>query len=45
MARIPCLTTAAAALAAATGMADWAAHELSVRSLQSFHAAPVDDRR
>jgi carbamoyl-phosphate synthase large subunit len=45
VARIPCLTTAAAALAAATGMADWAAHELSVRSLQSFHAAPVDDRR
>ena len=29
--------TAAAALAAANGMADWAASELRVRSLQSFH--------
>ncbi|MGH2684060.1 MAG: carbamoyl-phosphate synthase large subunit, partial [Actinomycetota bacterium] len=35
--RVPCLTTAAAALAAANGMADWAAHELRVRSLQEYH--------
>jgi carbamoyl-phosphate synthase large subunit len=34
---IPCLTTAAAALAAAGGIADWARHGLSVRSLQEFH--------
>ncbi|MFN8037928.1 MAG: carbamoyl-phosphate synthase large subunit [Acidimicrobiales bacterium] len=34
---VPLLTTAAAAEAAANGMADWAAHELQVRSLQSFH--------
>ncbi len=37
MNRIPCLTTAAAARAAAAGIADWSAHELSVRSLQEFH--------
>jgi carbamoyl-phosphate synthase large subunit len=37
--RIPCITTVAAAVAAATGMADWASHELSVRTLQEFHAA------
>ena len=35
---VPCLTTAAAALAAAGGIADWARHGLSVRSLQEFHA-------
>ncbi len=35
---VPLLTTAAAALAAANGMDDWAEHELRVRSLQSFHA-------
>ena len=34
---IPCLTTAAAALAAAAGVADWSAHGLRVRSLQEFH--------
>jgi carbamoyl-phosphate synthase large subunit len=34
---VPCLTTAAAALAAAGGIADWAVHGLSVRSLQEFH--------
>jgi carbamoyl-phosphate synthase large subunit len=34
---IPCLTTAAAALAAAGGIADWARHGLSVRSLQEYH--------
>ena len=34
---IPCLTTAAAALAAVAGVADWSAHGLRVRSLQEFH--------
>jgi carbamoyl-phosphate synthase large subunit len=34
---VPCLTTVAAALAAAAGMADWAEHGLSVRSLQEWH--------
>ncbi|MBV8302812.1 MAG: carbamoyl-phosphate synthase large subunit [Acidimicrobiia bacterium] len=34
---VPCLTTVAAALAAAGGIADWAAHGLSVRCLQEFH--------
>jgi len=37
VAGIPCLTTAAAGLAAAEGMADWAVHELEVRTLQEFH--------
>jgi carbamoyl-phosphate synthase large subunit len=35
--RVPCLTTAAAARAAAAGIADWARHPMSVRSLQEFH--------
>ncbi|MGI8662741.1 MAG: carbamoyl-phosphate synthase large subunit [Acidimicrobiales bacterium] len=35
---IPCLTTAAAGLAAAEGIADWVQHELRVRSLQEYHA-------
>jgi carbamoyl-phosphate synthase large subunit len=34
---VPCLTTVAAALAAAGGIADWLEHGLSVRSLQEFH--------
>jgi carbamoyl-phosphate synthase large subunit len=34
---VPCLTTVAAALAAAGGIADWAMHGLSVRSLQEYH--------
>src|SRR5213078_996352 len=34
---VPCLTTVAAARAAAGGIADWATHGLSVRSLQEFH--------
>jgi carbamoyl-phosphate synthase large subunit len=38
VAGIPCLTTAAAGQAAASGMVDWAMHELRVRSLQEFHA-------
>jgi carbamoyl-phosphate synthase large subunit len=37
--RIPCITTVAAGVAAANGMADWATHELSVRTLQEFHAS------
>ena len=35
---IPCLTTAAAGLAAASGILDRAAHELRVRTIQEFHA-------
>jgi len=35
--QVPCLTTVAAALAAAAGIAAWSAHGLSVRSLQEFH--------
>jgi carbamoyl-phosphate synthase large subunit len=34
---IPCLTTAAAGLAAAEGIADRARHELRVRTLQEYH--------
>ncbi|MCB0964393.1 MAG: carbamoyl phosphate synthase large subunit, partial [Acidimicrobiales bacterium] len=37
VANIPCLTTAAAALAAAEGMVDWARHDLEVKPLQEFH--------
>ena len=37
VAGIPCLTTAAAALAAADGMADWSTHDLQVKPLQDFH--------
>ena len=36
--QVPCITTVAAALAAANGMADWAGHTLSVRSIQEWHA-------
>jgi len=36
--RVPCLTTLAAARAAAAGIADMAVHPLSVRSLQELHA-------
>jgi carbamoyl-phosphate synthase large subunit len=35
--QVPCLTTVAAARAAAAGIADSARHHLSVRSLQEFH--------
>ena len=35
--KVPCLTTAAAARAAAAGIADWAAHPLEVRTIQEFH--------
>jgi carbamoyl-phosphate synthase large subunit len=41
--KVPCLTTVAAARAAAAGIADWASHPLSVRSLQEFHEG--DQRR
>ena len=34
---VPCLTTVAAAHAAASGIADWADHGLAVRSLQEYH--------
>jgi carbamoyl-phosphate synthase large subunit len=39
---VPCLTTLAAARAAAAGIADWNAHPLEVRSLQELHAAGGD---
>ena len=35
---VPCLTTAAAGLAAAEGIADRASHTLRVRTLQEYHA-------
>ena len=35
--KVPCLTTVAAALAAANGIADVALHGSSVRSLQEYH--------
>lgn len=34
---VPCLTTVAAAKAAAAGIADWIAHPLTVQSLQEYH--------
>ncbi|HUP85053.1 MAG TPA: carbamoyl-phosphate synthase large subunit [Acidimicrobiales bacterium] len=37
--KVPCLTTAAAARAAAAGILDWSRHPLTVRSLQEFHEA------
>jgi len=37
--KVPCLTTLAAARAAAAGIADWADHPLAVRSLQELHGA------
>jgi carbamoyl-phosphate synthase large subunit len=35
--RVPCLTTVAAALAAAAGIAEWRSAEHRVRSLQEYH--------
>ncbi len=35
--RVPCITTVAAALAAAAGIAEWATSEPSVRPLQEYH--------
>ncbi|MGH9244249.1 MAG: carbamoyl-phosphate synthase large subunit [Acidimicrobiales bacterium] len=40
--RVPLLTTAAAGTAAAEGMADWARHELRVRTLQEWHRAEAE---
>jgi carbamoyl-phosphate synthase large subunit len=34
---VPCVTTIAAARAAAAGIADWGLHSLEVRSLQEHH--------
>jgi carbamoyl-phosphate synthase large subunit len=39
---IPCLTTAAAGIAAAEGIADWAHHDLRVRTLQEYHSSVTD---
>jgi carbamoyl-phosphate synthase large subunit len=41
---IPCLTTAAAGWAAASGILDRAAHEVRVRTIQEFHAGLDNDR-
>jgi carbamoyl-phosphate synthase large subunit len=41
---VPLLTTAAAGLAAARGMADWSRHRLEVRSLQEYHRGVRDDQ-
>jgi carbamoyl-phosphate synthase large subunit len=43
--QVPCLTTVAAARAAAAGMADWRRHPLSVVTLQEVHAAPAEANR
>jgi len=42
--RVPCLTTLAAARAAAAGIAEWARHRLEVRSLQELHGRTGDRR-
>jgi carbamoyl-phosphate synthase large subunit len=39
--QVPCLTTVAAARAAATGIADWRRHGLSVVSLQEVHGGAL----
>jgi carbamoyl-phosphate synthase large subunit len=41
---VPLLTTAAAALAAANGIADWLHHEIRVRSLQEYHRGVSSDQ-
>jgi carbamoyl-phosphate synthase large subunit len=41
---VPLLTTGAAALAAANGMADWVRHEIRVRSLQEYHRGVSNDQ-
>ncbi len=41
---IPVVTTAAAGLAAARGMADWSRHELRVRTLQEYHRGVTADQ-
>ncbi len=42
--RVPLLTTAAAGVAAADGMADWSRHRLEVRSLQEYHRGVGSDQ-
>jgi carbamoyl-phosphate synthase large subunit len=42
--KVPCITTVAAALAASAGIAEQAAHEPMVRSLQEYHAEPPQMR-
>jgi carbamoyl-phosphate synthase large subunit len=42
--KVPLLTTASAALAAANGIAETARHELSVRTLQEYHQGVRSDR-
>jgi carbamoyl-phosphate synthase large subunit len=42
--RVPLLTTAAAGLAAAKGMGDWARHPLAVRTLQEYQRGMSDDQ-
>ena len=41
---IPCLTTGAAALAAASGVLDRASHDVRVRTIQEFHAGLDNDQ-
>jgi carbamoyl-phosphate synthase large subunit len=41
---VPLLTTAAAGLAAANGLADWVHHEIRVRSLQEYHGGRGADQ-
>jgi carbamoyl-phosphate synthase large subunit len=41
---VPLLTTGAAGLAAAKGMADWSRHALAVRSLQDYHKGVLSDQ-
>lgn len=41
-AKVPLVTTAAAALAAANGIGDWISRDLSVRSLQEYHRTEGD---
>ncbi|WP_208027820.1 carbamoyl-phosphate synthase large subunit [Rhabdothermincola sediminis] len=41
---VPLLTTGAAGLAAANGIADWAHHEVRVHSLQEYHRGSADDQ-
>ncbi len=41
---VPLLTTGAAGLAAARGMADWARHRIAVRSLQEYHNGITTDQ-
>jgi hypothetical protein len=41
---VPLLPTAAAALAAAHGMVDWARHPLEVRTLQEYHRGVTSDQ-